>query len=140
MLFYNKDSFLTRSLKKPFSLAYLVTFFWEEKFLLSQLSDETFKLMPSKKYEGVRNQGRKKDRSKIFQGIPTQECKSTSTHQSRHPFLSPIHKKMILQPQLLQQSISTNLLAPSHFNAVLRDFLIHVIFMDYMYIIFKKIR
>lgn len=70
-MFYNKDSFLTRSLKKPFSLAYLVTFFWEEKFLLSQLSDETFNLMSSKKYVGVRNQGRKKDRSKIFQGFPT---------------------------------------------------------------------
>lgn len=140
-MFYDKDSSPARSLKKAFSLAYLITFFREEKFFLTCLSGETFNFMPSKKYEEVRNQGRKKDRSKIFQGFPTykREIYIYTLVQASLPESHPQENDTSLQ--LLQSSISTNLLAPGNFtNAVPRDFSIQVVFMDYMYIIFVKIR
>lgn len=136
-MFYNKDSFPTRSLNKAFSLAYLITFFREEKFLLSCLSDETFNFRPSKKYEEVRNQGRKKDRFKIFQGFPKHECEMYiyTLVQTSLPEFHPQENDTsatIAPIKHLHQSPCT--------NAVLRDFSIQVVFMDYMYIRFIKIR
>lgn len=48
-MFQNKNSFPTRSLKKAL-LANLITFFREEKSLLSCVPDDTFNFMPLRGY------------------------------------------------------------------------------------------